>query len=117
MSRLLVWASILGSLLVVAAFVPLRGRTVAERWRAAPSAIAFVEDGVKEIGDGVSRLLGDEAMRAPPHASQRSASAWRASGRAGAAPAKAPPAVQERHSAADRSALDRIVAERSGSSR
>jgi hypothetical protein len=34
-----------GALWAVWTFVPIRGRTLAERWRAAPGAAAFVERG------------------------------------------------------------------------
>ncbi|HTP52653.1 MAG TPA: hypothetical protein VMK42_18340 [Anaeromyxobacteraceae bacterium] len=108
MARLLVWVLVLGSLAVVAAFVPLHGRTVAERYRAAASTMAFVEGGLKEIADAFGRA--EPERRAGARAPQRAA---HAAARSGPAAAKAP-VVQERHSEADRSALDRIVAEHQG---
>ena len=118
MSRLLVWACVLGSLLVVATFVPVGGRTVAERWRDAPSAFEFAERGAKEVADAARHAWGDpaESRRSPSHA-QPAKAPQRTSARAGAPAAKGDGVPQERHTASDRSALDRIVAEHSGPAR
>ncbi len=112
MSRLLVSAAIAGIVLVVVAFVPLSGRTVVERWQAAPSAIDFVERGYGEVAAAVARFRDDHSDRRR-HGAKVSA---RTSPR-GSAPAKDGPAPQERHTEADRSALDRIVAEHAAASR
>jgi len=119
MSRLLVWASVVGSLLLVATFVPIRGRTIAERWKAAPSAFAFAEEGMKELAGGARGLAGEkpEPKRSSARASLQSRAAARPGARGAPAAAKEPPASQERHTAADRDALDRIVAEHAAPSR
>ena len=111
MFRLLVWASIAGSLLLVAAFVPVGGRTVAERWKSAPSSFAFVEEGGKELAGGVRHLLGEKPE--PRRAAQRASSQPKSLARSGPKPgaAQEAPAPREHHTAADRDALDRIVAE------
>jgi len=119
MYRLLVWASVLGSLLVVATFVPFGGRTLAERFSAAPSGVAFVEQSARDLAAAVERLWGErpDARREKAHASASPAKgAGRAPARAGAGGAKGGATPQERHTDAERSALDRLVAERSGSS-
>jgi hypothetical protein len=73
-------------------FVPVRGRTLAERWRAAPTASAFVERG----WDEASRAFGGKPT-ARPQARQKPAPAQRPT---------------EGHSDSDRKAVDRILSER-----
>jgi hypothetical protein len=118
MSRLLVWVTVLGSLLLVATFVPIGGRTVAERFQAAPSTLSFAEQGVKEIVEAARRLWGvkPEPRKQPLRALQQAKAAARTS-RGGAGPAKEAAVPQEHHTAADRDALDRIVAEHASPSR
>lgn len=99
MAKLVGFLLVLGALAAAVAIVPVGGRTVLDRWRKAPSAAAFA-----------TRVWGEAAVAAglenPPP---------RKAGRAGAghgrAPAHRAPPV-ERHTAADREALERIVAER-----
>lgn len=119
MTRLLVWASVLGSLLLVATFVPLGGRTVAERWKGAPSALAFAEQSGREIADVVSRLWGGkpEPHRPAPRSTPPGKPTPRVAAKSGTGAGKEAAAPQEHHTEADRNALDRIVAEHSGSSR
>jgi len=74
-------------------FVPIHGRTLAERWRAAPDGAAFVERG----WDEASRAFGGKPAAQRPQARQK------------------PPAGQrptEGHTDADRKAVDRILSER-----
>jgi len=111
MSRLLVWVAILGTVLVVAAFVPLGGRTVVERWRASPTATDFIERCYGEVAGALARLR-DDPLNRRAHAAAKAPG--RGPPRAGP---QARPAPQERHTDADRSALDRIVAERTGPAR
>jgi hypothetical protein len=68
-------------------FVPLRGRTLAQRWDAAPSVPAFLERAWAEVGGGPAR---PEARPGPA--------------------ARARPT--EGHTEADRREVDRLVAER-----
>ncbi len=77
-------------------WVPIAGRTLAARWRAAGSPAAFVENGLAE------------ARGRPPAGSSRA--------RAGArSPARSPGSARERpverHTDADRRALDRVLSE------
>ena len=74
-------------------FVPVRGRTLAERWGAAPTAAAFVERGWDEAAHG----LGGGKPSARPQARQKPATAQRPT---------------EGHTEADRRAVDRILSER-----
>ncbi len=69
-------------------FVPLEGRTLAQRWKAAPTAQAFVERGWAEI----------TGAPAKPQAQARPGPAARAR-------------PTEGHSEADRREVDRLVAE------
>jgi hypothetical protein len=73
-------------------FVPFRGRTLADRWRAAPTASAFLERGFAEL------TAGDRARRpARPQArGPRGSTRERPT---------------EGHTEGDRRAIDRIVAE------
>ncbi len=70
-------------------FVPLHGRTLAERWRAAPDAAAFAERGWAE-------LTGGRAAPARPQARQKPGPGQRPT---------------EGHTDADRRAVDRILSE------
>jgi hypothetical protein len=77
------------ALWAVWSFVPLRGRTLADRWHAAPDAGAFAERAWAELGGG---------RAAPkPQARQKPAPAQRPT---------------EGHTDADRKAVDRILSER-----
>lgn len=75
----------------VASYVPIRERTLADRWAAAPTATAFVERGLAEI---------TRALRPAPARPQ--ARAQRAGGRE---------RPVEGHTEAERRAIDRLVAE------
>jgi hypothetical protein len=99
------WRLILGlvlgaGLVATATLVPIRGRTVMDRWHAARSASEFFERGYREV----KVAAGLEPEMAPP-------------GRARAERQKPParstrPAVPtEGHTEADRAAIDRIIAE------
>jgi hypothetical protein len=87
MSRLLLAAAIAVIILLVGAFVPVGGKTLVERWNGAPTAGSAPRPGPKSL------------------ASQKSA-------HTGLPPAQKPaPEPVEHHTDADRSAIDRIVAE------
>ncbi len=73
-------------------FVPLRGRTLAERWRAAGNLAAFVERGVAEVTG---------RRTAPPKPQARTPKTGDARER-----------PSEGHSDADRRAVDRLLSER-----
>ena len=81
-----------GALWAVWTFVPVRGRTLADRWRSAPTAAAFVERGWAEAAHA---FAGKPAAK--PQARQKPAQAQRPT---------------EGHTEADRKAVDRILSER-----
>jgi len=72
-------------------YVPVRGRTLADRWAAAPTPSAFVERGVAEL-----------TGRAPSRPARPQARAQRSGARE---------RPTEGHTESDRRAIDRIVAE------
>lgn len=74
-------------------YVPIRGRTLAERWTAAPTASAFLERGLAELTGG----------KAAPRPARPQARAQRRDARE---------RPTEGHTEADRRAIDRIVARR-----
>ncbi len=100
MGKLLVGLLIVASLAAAAALVPLRGRTVWQRWCAARGARDFVERGYREA----RAAAGLEPERRPARA--RPVRPARTQER----PAR-PAMPTEDHSRADRAALDRIIAE------
>ncbi len=111
MSRLILAAALAAILLLVGAFVPVNGRTLVERWNAAPSASSFAERGWNEVvaaWDGLWGVKRPPARPAPKVANRGGAPSGRPAPQP--APATAPEPV-EHHTEADRSALDRIVAE------
>jgi hypothetical protein len=115
MSRLLLAVAIAAILLLVGAFVPVYGKTLIERWNAAPSASAFADRTFAEISQGWDRLWGDKpaarpaGKQAPAKGGPASKTARSPSG--GGAPPAAGTGPAEHHTEADRSAIDRIVAE------
>jgi hypothetical protein len=107
MSRLLLAAALAAILLLVGAFVPVGGRTLVERWNAAPSAGRFAEKGWNEVVSTWDSLWGTKPASRP---GSRPAPA-KAPARTAKAPEKAAPAPVEHHTDADRTAVDRLVAE------
>jgi hypothetical protein len=117
MLRLAVLALALAGLAAGALLVPFRGRTVADRWHAAPDAVAFA-------GSAWRELRGQPEPKARPErkAQRQAARAERAEGgRTRPAPPSRPPAAErtapqkvpaEHHTDADRAALDRLLSER-----
>ncbi len=89
MRKLLVLLLALGALAGAAAFLPLRGATLLERWAVAPSTRDFASRGVAEVRASLSGRT--VAQTGAP------------------AVARGP---EERHTAADQAALDRLVTER-----
>jgi len=101
MLKLLFGLALLGALAAAVAFVPVHGRTVLERWNAAHGAGDFVDRGVHEAK--VALGLEQERAKARPGRAVKPL------------PRAARPATPtEQHTAADRAALDRIVAEHAG---
>ncbi len=102
MWSLVKWAVVIGAVAAVLAFVPVGGRTALERWRAAPTAKAFAERTWSEIRRATGMEPGRRpASRSAPHPAARAA-----------APARPPrTAPVERHTDADRQAVDALVAE------
>ena len=84
-----------GALWAVWTFVPVRGRTLAERWRAAPSAAAFVE---RSWDEAAQAFGGKPAGRPQAQARQKPP-----------APAQRP---TEGHTEADRKAVERLLSDR-----
>jgi hypothetical protein len=96
MARLLGALLLVGGLAAATALVPWHGRTVLDRWKAAPSAAEFARRGWHEVAQATG--FEDPPRRAPA-----------------ARPAAGPPRAArpvERHTAADRAALDRLVSDR-----
>ncbi len=114
MSRLLLAIALAAIVGLVGAFVPFEGKSLVERWNAAPSASQFAERGWNEVTARWDRLWGTKpASRQASRTTPARAPAGAAGARAPApAPGKAP-GPAEHHTDADRSALDRIVAEHS----
>lgn len=92
MLRLAALLVVLGGLAAAVLLVPLRGRTVAQRWHSAPGAAAFLASGWDEIRGRPER----GARRTKPRDPRGPA---------------APPV--ERHTDSDRRALERLLSERS----
>jgi hypothetical protein len=105
MLKLLKWALVLAGLAAVVAFVPVGGRTLLARWQAAGSPSLFAARAWSEIEQALGRLAGRSREARTPSRAQARAPAR--------PPAASPPraAPVERHSDADRSAVDAIVAE------
>jgi hypothetical protein len=103
MLKLFCLLAILGGAAAAGAWLPIHGRTVLERWQAAPGPVAFVE---RAWAEARTAWAGPGAVKRPsaPQASR------------GSRPARpnrpAPPS--ETHTDQDRAALDRILAERAG---
>jgi len=106
MSRWFGWLSFAALVVVVAGWVPIDGKTAFERLGSLRAPAAAARSAWKSAHDGWDRLWGDDPApeRAPaarpPKAFPRPARAERTE--------RTP---QEHHTDADRTALDRIVAE------
>lgn len=99
MAKLVGLLLVLGALAAAVAYVPVGGRTVLDRWRKAPSAAVFATRAWGEVA--VAAGLADP----PPRKAARAGAGHERT----AASHRTPPV--ERHTAADREALERIVAE------
>jgi hypothetical protein len=111
MSRLLLAAAFAAILLAVGAFVPVNGRTLVERWNAAPSATQFAARGWSEAVAGWDRLWGKPSSKPALRQGPKNAGTTR-TGQPATSPAHKPaPEPVEHHTDADRTAIDRIVAE------
>ena len=95
MLRLAKLAAVLAALWAAWTFVPVHGRTLAERWRVAPTAGAFASAAWRE-------LTGTAAERAPPARPQA---------RTGDRRAAREERPAETHSDSDRRAVDRILSD------
>jgi hypothetical protein len=107
MSRLLLAVAVAAILVLVGAFVPVNGKTLVERWNAAPSATQFADRGWNDLTARWDRLWGAKPAAKP---------ASKGTPSKGAAARPVPPRATlpepvENHSDEDRKALDRIVAE------
>lgn len=113
MSRLLLAVAVAAILALVGAFVPFEGKTLVERWKAAPSASQFADRGWNDLTDRWDRLWGAKPSpkAAPKGSPARNTAGGRPGHATGLTPDKAAPEPVEHHTDADRSALDRIVAE------
>lgn len=103
MLRVLFGLMLCAALAAAAALVPLRGRTVLDRWRAAPDPAAFAS---RSWHEG-KVALGLEPE--PPRAAARPKPA-----RPARPPARVtrPATPTEQHTEADRAALERMLADR-----
>jgi hypothetical protein len=109
MWKLLAAAIVVGGLAAFAHLVPLDGRTLAERWRAAPDAVTFANRSWDELASRRAPAAPEKpARRAQP--SQRPQAARPAARPAPAARAE-PARPVEQHRDEDRAALDRLLAE------
>ncbi len=104
MLRFLFGLAILAALAAAIALVPMRGRTVLDRWNASHSTRDFLERGYRETK--LAMGIGAEDPRPGRAHSPRLAKPQ-------ARPAR-PPTPTEQHSAEDRAELDRIVTEHAG---
>ncbi len=113
MSRLLLAVAVATLLALVGAFVPFDGKTLVERWHSAPSASQFADWGWNELSAGWDRLWGAKPgpKSSPKGSPARATAGARPARAAGSPPDKPVPEPVEHHTDADRSALDRIVAE------
>jgi hypothetical protein len=111
MSRLLLAVAVAAILFLVGAFVPMGGKTLVERWNGAPSVTQFAERGWNEVVGGWDRMWGVKPAPKPSPRQAAKGSGNRATP-SGVTPARKPdPEPVEHHTEADRSAIDRIVAE------
>jgi hypothetical protein len=101
MLRILFGLALLVALAAAIALVPMRGRTVLDRWNSSHGARDFLERGYREaklaMGSGAQKPHPGRAHSLRPTKPQ-------------ARPAR-PPTPTEQHSDEDRAELDRIVAE------
>ncbi len=102
MAKVLVCLALLLGLAAAVAFVPLRGRTVLDRWNASRGPRDFVERSYREA----KAAAGFEAEKPRPGRARPTRPARQQ------ARSARPGAPTEDHSEADRAALDRIIAER-----
>ncbi len=100
MLKLALAALVAFALAALVAFLPLRGRTVLARWRAATGPVELVERGTLEL---------KAAWSGAPEGSRRGGSTPAQPARPAGSRPEALPA--EQHSAQDREAVDRLVAE------
>lgn len=105
MLKLVKWALVLAALAAVVAFVPVGGRTLLARWQAARSPSILVARTWTEIEQAFGKLAGRTGGTPAPSRAQARAAARPPAG----SPSRTPPV--ERHTDADRSAVDAIVAE------
>ncbi len=102
MLKLLVLVVLLGGTAAAIAWAPVHGRTVLDRWRAAPDASAFFSRGYDEVR---AAIAGRDEPR--PASAARAKKAPQRSASRSSRPT-------ESHTDEDRAALDRIVAEHAG---
>jgi hypothetical protein len=113
MFRLLLAAAGAAILLLLASFVPIGGKTLLDRWNTAPSATQVASRGWNAVVSGWDRLWGVKPTARPPaRPGARSGGPGRVAQGSSPSPGPKPaPEPQEHHTEADRTAIDRIVAE------
>ena len=104
MLRFLFGLALLVALAAVVALVPMRGRTVLDRWNASHGTREFLERGYRETKLAMG-IGAEKPHQGRAHSPRPTKSPTR--------PAR-PPTPTEQHSDQDRAALDRIVAEHTG---
>jgi hypothetical protein len=111
MVKLVVALALLGALAAGVFVAPISGRTIAERWSAAPDPAAFARSAWRE---GRAALEGDDRAASEPSQQSSRPSRTPKDGtdpRRRARPTPQHPA--EHHTPEERAALDRLVSERS----
>jgi hypothetical protein len=106
MLRFLFTLVLLGGIAAAVALAPLRGKTVLQRWNAAPTAAEFTARGWQECK--VALGLEPERARARPPRAEAQRPARPSAPRAPHRPAQ----PTEEHTDRDRAALERVLAER-----
>ena len=106
MLRFLFGLVLLGGFAAAVALAPVRGKTVLQRWNAAPTAAEFAARGWQECK--VALGLEPERARARPSRAESQRPPRPSGPRAGHRPAQ----PTEEHTERDRAALERVLAER-----
>jgi hypothetical protein len=109
MVKLVATLAVAGAIAACVFLLPIRGRTVADRWSAAPDAAAFAKGAWDEGRAAVDGERSGHVARPRPLAKPAPAPASRPSGRRGVEGAR--PAEHLTHE--DRASLDRLLTERS----
>ena len=104
MLKLLKWTLLVAAIAAVLAFVPVNGRTLADRWRKSRDTSEFVHglwiEGRHAFSSAPTRSTSRHATAPTTHPAPHARSSTRSTAR-----------PSEQHSEADRAAIDRILTE------